>query len=663
MCGIAGFAALGPDAVARLSPGAASRRLEAMVASLEHRGPDGSGFEVDDGVALGMCRLAILDPAGGRQPLRNEDDTVRAVFNGEIYNFRQLRRGLEARGHRLRSRSDGEVLVHLWEEQGPECVASLDGMFAFALHDRRRHGLFLARDRLGIKPLYLAQNGHEIAFASELGALLAGDQGAHGIERQIDPVAVAELLSWEYVQAPRTLLRAVRKLAPGTWRWIDLERGTTRDTTYWRPLPPTRGSGDPSAKTRTRKEWVEDVDTALGEAVARQEVSDVPLGCLLSGGVDSSLVAHHLRRARAAGEGMASRDPVLAFSLGFAEPSWDESRHARRVARHLGLEHRLEQLDRLDGPHGLEAQAAGLIDSLLPRLDDPIGDFSIVPTFLVCRLARREVKVVLTGDGGDELFGGYETYRAQLAARLWQRLPRALRHPAEALARRLPPSTAKKGLRNILRRLAEGLAHPAELGHARWRLFAGEALRRELLSPELLDALDTSPEAPLLRLADEVPDRQPVARALHMDRWSYLSDNCLPKVDRMSMACSLEARVPFLDHRLVELALGLPDDLLATWQQSKILLKAIARRHLPATVVDRPKQGFSMPMKHWLRGVLRPLLEELLAPDRLREGGLFALDGVERLRREHLAGRADHAHLLWTLMVIEDWRRRRGARW
>lgn len=651
MCGIAGFATFGPTADTHFESVETRRRLETMVATLEHRGPDDAGYGVGDGVALGMRRLAIQDPQGGRQPLRNEDDTVWAVFNGEIYNFRQLRRQLENRGHQLRSSSDGEVLVHLWEEHGAAMVALLDGMFAFALHDRRRRRLLLARDRLGIKPLYVARGRGELAFASEPKAILAGDPMGRRFPRRIDPVAVAELLSWEYIHAPRTLLRSVRKLVPGTWQLFDLESGDEQETTYWRPLPAIAGETSHYGEG----EWVERIDSALADAVDRQRVSDVPLGCLLSGGVDSSLVAHHLQWA--AGIAGADAGSVSAFSLGFADPSWDESRHARRVAEHLGLDHRLEKLE------GLESVATGLIDRLLPMLDDPIGDFSIVPTFLVCRLARREVKVVLTGDGGDEVFGGYETYRAELFARLWQRLPTVLRRPAEALARALPPTAAKKGLLNIARRMAEGLAHPEELGHARWRLFAGETLRRELLSPELLDALDVSPEAPLLALAEEASDRGAVARALHMDRWSYLSDNCLPKVDRMSMACSLEARVPLLDQRLVELALALPDELLTNRRQSKILLKAVARRHLPASVVDRPKEGFSMPMKHWLRGLLRPRLEELLAPARLREGGLFAAEGVETLCREHLAGRADHAHLLWTLMVIEDWRQRWGASW
>jgi len=623
MCGIAGIVALGG------APAPEVALLRRMCDTLVHRGPDDEGIDVAGGVGLGMRRLSIIDLAGGAQPLFNEDRSVRAVFNGEIYNYRELTRELVAAGHRFHSATDGEVIVHLWEEHGPAFVERLNGMFAIALHDARRGRFVLVRDRLGIKPLFWAHEGAHLVFASEIKALLASPH----VSRRLDVDALGQFVAWEYVPAPRTLLAGVHKLDAACLLELDLADGRRELRRYWE-LPP------PVADARPDAEWAERVDAKLRECVRRQLVSDVPLGAFLSGGVDSSLVAAAMERPR-------------TFSIGFDDASYDELPWSERVAAHLGTRHRTEVL----APRALE-----LFDPLMAFMDDPIADFSIFPTYLVSRLARSEVTVALSGDGGDELFGGYETYVAQQKARAWSRLPAPLREGLlERVVRALPPRPQKKGWVNKARRFVEGVGHDARLGHARWRLFAGEALRHELFTPEALAAMDTPTGEHVLRRSAEAGERDDVDRALYVDVKSYLVDNCLVKVDRMSMACSLETRVPLLDHELVELAFRVPSGLKVGGGATKILLKRVAARHVPRECVYRPKQGFSIPIKQWLFGPLRPLTEELLDATRLRAEGLLRVETVERLKREHAAGRENHSHVLWALLVFQDWRRRWAA--
>jgi asparagine synthase (glutamine-hydrolysing) len=554
MCGIAGLLALGGGQPPE------RRTLEILARELHHRGPDDEGFHLEGPVGLAMRRLSILDVEGGAQPVHSEDGGVTALLNGEIYNFRELRQGLLEGGHRLRSSGDTEVLVHLYEDHGLRFLDHLRGMFALALWDRRRRRMVLARDPLGIKPLFHThvRVNDRLLFASELGALLATGE----VPRRLDHDALGELLAWEYVPSPHTLLRDVHKLPAGHCLVADATTGTV-DIHPYRCPPPEQSPEN----TVHPAEAEEELDHLLGQAVAEQLVSDVPLGALLSGGVDSSLVVHH----------MARRGPVRAFSLGFADPTYDESQHARTVARHLGVEHTVEVLD--ESPEEL-------LDHLLGHLDDPIADTSIVPTYQVCRLARRHVKVVLTGDGGDELFGGYETYLAEGAARLVAGLGAPLRHAARLAAARIPPRPAKKGPVNKARRFLEGLGHDPRLGHARWRLFAGAALQAELFAEGRRG--EATPERHVLQLVERFRARSPVDRALAVDLSSYLVDNCLVKVDRMSMACSLEARVPLLDERLVDFAFRLPPKLKVGLRRTKVLLKRVARRHLPRGVVERP---------------------------------------------------------------------------
>lgn len=626
MCGIAGVAALRGEA---LPP---RERLENMCATIAHRGPDDQGIHLQNGVALGARRLSIIDVEGGRQPLFNEDRTVCLVFNGEIYNYRELRQSLLAKGHRFRSATDGEVLVHLWEDHGPGFLEHLNGMFALALHDARRRRLLLARDRVGIKPLYYANTGSHLVFGSEVKTVLS----SRLVGRGIDLEGLGEFLAWEYIPAPRTLLEQVRKLAAGESMEVDLSNGACRTRRWWDvPMPP--GEANPGGVSRP-EEWEDAVDAKLKECVRRQLVSDVPLGAFLSGGVDSSLV-------------VAAMGGASTFSIGFEDRSYNELSWSKAVAEHLGVSHTTEVI---------RPQIQDLFDCLMHFMDDPIGDFSIFPTYLVSRLSRGSVKVVLSGDGGDELFGGYETYVAQSRARLWKKLPRPLRaRVIEPLVLALPPRSEKRGVVNKARRFVEGLQHDEQLGHVRWRLFVGDALRRELFTDDALREMNAPVGEHVLHLFARAGERDEVDRCLYVDLMSYLTDNCLVKVDRMSMACSLEARVPILDHELVELAFRVPSHLKVRGGSTKVLLKRVGARHVPKDCIYRPKQGFSIPIKNWLKTTLRPLMDELLQPDRLHAEGIFRAQTVGRLVREHLEGRENHSHVLWSLMVFQDWR----ARW
>ena len=626
MCGIAGVASVAGKSVIDLG------RLRAMTDSLVHRGPDETGTEICDGVALGMRRLSIIDLEGGSQPLYNEDRTIRVVFNGEIYNHRELRQGLEARGHHLVTKTDGEVIAHLWEELGPRFPTVLNGMFAIALHDMRANKVALVRYHFGIKPLYYARGEGRLVFGSEVKAVLASGI----VPRELDLDALGEFLSWEYVPAPRTLLRGVRKLLAGGMVELDLIGGKIRESSWWE-LPAASGvAGLPASQA----EWEEAIDCSVRQAVRRQLMSDVPLGAFLSGGVDSSLV-------------VAAMGGAQTYSIGFDDPTYDETAWSRQVAAHLGVNHRIEVI---------RPDAMGLFSELMRYMDDPIADVSIFPTYLVSRVARSEVKVALSGDGGDEVFGGYETYAAQSAARLWRRVPGPARQAvARFISGRVRPTGSKKGLVNTGLRFLEGAGHDPRLGHARWRLFAGEGLRQELFTPEARAAMPTSVGEHVLRLADEAGPRGAVDRGLYVDLRSYLADNCLVKVDRMAMACSLEVRVPLLDPELVVLASRMPERYKVAGQRTKILLKRVAARHVPQRCVYRRKQGFSVPMKQWLNREFRPLVDELLAPDRLRQEGIFRVDTVERLKAEHARQEQNHSHVLWALVVFQDWRVRWGV--
>jgi asparagine synthase (glutamine-hydrolysing) len=487
----------------------------------------------------------------------------------------------------------------------------------------------LARDHVGIKPLYYAFHSGTLVFGSEVKVVLASGL----IPRELDVDALGQFLAWEYVPGEATLLRHVRKLRAGEMLELDLTTGCKGVSRYWH-LPVPEVCAD-----RSEADWQDAVDATVKACVRRQLVSDVPLGAFLSGGVDSSLVV--------AAMGAGAR----TFSIGFDDPSYNEVPWSERVAASLGVSHRVELI---------KPQVVDLFQHLMNFMDDPIGDFSIFPTYLVSRLAREDVTVALSGDGGDELFGGYETYLADEAANRWTRIPAMTRGMVEPAVRALPPTAAKKGLINKAKRFVEGFDHDEHLGHARWRVFAGETTRSELFTAAALEAMHTPVGSHVAELRREAHGRDRRDQALYIDLRSYLVDNCLVKVDRMSMACSLETRVPLLDPELIELAFRMPSSLKYSMRRTKILLKRVASRHVPKECVYRPKQGFSIPIKNWLRGEFKPLVEDLLARDRIDREGIFEPEMVERLKREHQENRANHSHILWSLLVFQDWRERWG---
>jgi asparagine synthase (glutamine-hydrolysing) len=621
MCGIAGVATRGSTPPREL--------IGSMCDVMRHRGPDGEGVHVEPGVGLGMRRLAVLDLVTGDQPVTNEAGTVHVVFNGEIYNYRELREELAAKGHRFRGTGDSEVIPRLYEEHGLAFLSRLNGMFAIALWDSELKRLMLARDRMGIKPLYYSVRGGSLWFASEVKCILAGG----GSSRGIDPLGVDQLLTFEYTASPATLFEDVKKLPPGGW--LTFSGGRIHQGRFW-SLPPH----EPDLKSDAG-ELAERLRHTLLGAVRRQLASDVPLGAFLSGGIDSSILVAAMKEV--------SPTPPLTFSIGFGDPTYSELRYARAVAAHCGTRHHEEILT----PDYLS-----LLPEVISQLDQPIADFSVFPTLLVARMARRRVTVALGGDGGDELFGGYDTYRAdRLSARFLDWQPAPLRAAAEWLARGLPLGKGKRGLANELRRFLEGARLPPDWQHVRWMVFLREEQRARLYTREFQAQVAGATEG-LVRTVLEDGGADRLAAQMRCDIRFYLPEDILAKVDAMSMASSLEARVPYLDNEVVDLALAIPSRLKVRGGERKWILKRAFAGYLPQTVLRRGKEGFSMPMKHWLTHEWNALMHELLSPRNLAADGLFDGHYVERLMREHETGAHNHSHLLWALMVFQLWRDR-----
>ncbi len=598
-----------------------------MVRTLHHRGPDEEGSVTLPGVGLGMRRLSIVDLAGGQQPFANEADTVQLVANGEIYNFPDLRRELETHGHAFRSRSDIEVLVHAYEQWGIEFLSRLRGMFALALWDGRSRTLVAARDRAGEKPLYWTRTPRGLLLASEVKALLVRPD----VSRELDLEAVDQFLTYEYVIAPRTILKGVHKLPAG--HYLLYRDGNVTVHRYW------------DAATVRVREWrdgeaAEALREGLKRAVVSQMMADVPLGAFLSGGIDSSTIVAFMSEA--------SMQPINSFSIGFEDGTYNELPFAREVAAAFRTNHR----ERTVSPSLNE-----LFDRLVVHLDEPYADVSLFPTYLVSQLAREHVKVALSGDGGDELFGGYDAYHAQQVAARFAPVGGALMPAVAAVAAALPPTDKKKGVVNKFKRFIEGAAQaPGDLGHYRWMVYLGARAKSRLYAGALQAALTNSDVYQPVRQAlarygsDDLLNRQ-----LYTDLIVYLADDILVKVDRMSMATSLETRAPFLDADVMELAFSMPGDLKLRDGERKWILKRAMRGLLPGRILTRKKEGFSIPMKNWLRRELEPLMRSLLSAERVAARGLFDPAEVTRLIDSHVAGRSNQAHTLFPLMVFERW--------
>jgi asparagine synthase (glutamine-hydrolysing) len=622
MCGIAGF-------INRDGEAADRSLLGRMTGPISHRGPDGEGAFVDGPVGLGHRRLSIIDPALGAQPMSNEDGTVWVSYNGEIYNERGLRDGLEARGHRYRTHCDTESLVHLYEEDGPDFVRKLNGMFALALWDSRRRVLILARDRMGQKPLFYAETGRGgLVFGSEPKALLAHPD----VPRRLDPAGLARYLFYEYVPAPGSIWEGMRKLPAAHLLEWSVDRGEGRSRRYWEspdPLPDRQAPPFPKAAGQF---W-----DRFRDAVGRHRRSDVPLGVFLSGGIDSSSVAASLAELEPARS-------IRTFSIGFDDPTFDESAHARAVADHLGTDHRERTF------------AASDVLELLPEvagwLDEPFGDASILPTHLLSRFARSEVTVCLGGDGADELLAGYPTFAAERAARLYRLLPGPARGLIEAAVGRLPVDHGNISLDFKLKQFVRGASQPGAIAHQRWiGSFSGPEVAGVLATPPAIDV-----EAEHLARAGEIgPGLDRLTRSLLLYQDTYLPEDILTKVDRASMATSLEVRAPFLDAELVDFVAMMPSRDKFSRGTGKRLLRAAAADRLPASILRRPKKGFGIPVARWLRGPLSGLLDRQLEPDRLRRQGLLRPEAVSRLVAEHRAGVRDHRKPLWTLLMLQLW--------
>ncbi len=623
MCGIAGILYSERDRL--VDP----RVLDAMGRSLWHRGPDGSGTWIEPGVGLAHRRLAIIDPAAGRQPIGNEDDSIQIVFNGEIYNYRTLRDGLVARGHRFRTQSDTEVLVHLYEECGPDFVDQLRGMFALAIWDRPRGRLTLARDRIGIKPLYLYRDAKQLLFGSEPKAILA-----YGIDRSVDPRALEDYLCYGFVPGPRSIFRGIEKWPAGHMLTVEVDNGRFRERgrRYWAPAFDSNGPVDEA-------NLVTSVSETIDSAVLSHLVADVPVGAFLSGGIDSSIVVESASRHLPA---------MHTFSIGFREAGYDELPHARRVAGRFGTRH-IEQV--------VSSDSAEALEGLTEHYDEPFADPSAIPTLALSRMAAEHVKVVLSGDGGDEAFGGY----SRSAHHLWEPrirsgCPAAIRTGLLGpLGRRWPKADY---LPRIFRAktLLENLSRDPATAYAYTLSTLRSDRRRSLLSSELIAELgDHDPEREMALRYPRDGERDHLAGMIAVDLAATLVDGYLVKVDRASMAHGLEVRPPLLDHELLESALAMPSMFKIRDGQTKWILKRTYDDRLPPGILDRPKQGFEVPLSEWFRGSLHATFRDrVLSPSSI-VGDWIDRDRVARLLQRHRSGLGDESRPLWTLMVLAAW--------
>jgi asparagine synthase (glutamine-hydrolysing) len=601
-----------------------------MTQAMKHRGPDEQGFYHCGSVGLGSRRLSIIDLAGGRQPIANEDQSMWIVFNGEIYNYRELRVYLQKKGHSFRTQTDTEVILHLYEEFGLECVQHLNGIFAFAIWDIPHQELTLARDRMGIKPLYYTETSNKFIFGSELKVVLAHPE----VKREIDLISLNEYLSFEYVPSPRTIIRHVHRLEPGhslrytaqgvhhqPYWTISLARSESRPPVHWR-------------------DYADDLYNTVRDSVKQELVSDVPVGVLLSGGLDSSTIAAF----------MAELYPgtVDSFSVGFEEASFDESGYARKVAQHIGTRHNELILT--------SRMVADMVPGITDFLDEPFGDSSLIPTYFLSLFARGHVKVVLGGDGGDELFAGYPTLTAHRLIEYYERVvPRPIRASiVPQIIDLLPVSFNNISFDFKIRRFLAGRGVPLQARHHRWLgSFVDEEkalLLQDWFKPVLRDTYIQA-----YTHARECDARLSLNRLLYNDIKMYLEGDILYKVDRASMAASLEVRVPFLNREVVQFATDLPLELKLNWWTTKYLLKKSMSRRLPPEIINRPKKGFNMPVAHWLTAELRELVLEMLSEERINRQGFFNYKYVRGLLDQHFTFRRDNRKILWTLFIFQLW--------
>lgn len=623
MCGICGFSF--PDK----NP-ADFDVLVRMTSTLEHRGPDEEGYHTDMGIALGHRRLSIIDLATGRQPIHNEDETIYAVFNGEIYNFPELKRDLQAGGHTFYTKTDTEVLVHLYEEMGERFLEKLNGMFAFAIWDGRKRELFLARDRIGIKPLYYAFDGRHLSFASELKSLLK----TPFVDGTLDLESLSLYLTYDFVPAPYSICKGIRKLPPG--HYLVYRDGRLWERPYWDlDLRDRWGENVPQERV------CQEIWSRFRKAVRMRLISDVPLGVLLSGGIDSSSVLAALRE-----EGV---DKIKTFSIGFEDSSFDESSFARRAATFFGTDHYEEILS----PQKL----LDILPTVGSLLDEPLADASIIPTFLLSQFTRKSVKVALGGDGGDELFAGYPTYQAFRLAQIYARVPSWLRRNlVETWVMKLPVSFDNMSLDFRLKKFVRGMSYPPIIRNYVWLGTFSPEEEQKVLNAEIGAEVAELDEYGILNnyLDGKVFDSL-LAKLLFLDMKLYLQEGVLVKVDRASMANSLEVRVPFLDHYFVDFVTALPEGLKLRGLTTKYILKKTMEDKLPRQIVCRKKKGFGIPAAKWIAGDLKELFLDLFSAERIKRQGIFDPTAIQDLLEEHLAKRVDNRKKLWNLCIFQLW--------
>jgi asparagine synthase (glutamine-hydrolysing) len=620
MCGITGFVDQNPT----LEPDVRASVLDRMCRVIAHRGPDDQGVMLTDWAALGMRRLAIIDLAGGHQPISGCDASIRVVFNGEIYNYCELQSDLEARGHRFQTHSDTEAIVHAYEEHGTSCVDYFRGMFAFAIWDERERTLFIARDRTGKKPLYYTLTPHgTFVFGSELKSLLEHPD----VRREINVEAMDAYLALGYVPDPLSIFQGIHKLPPG--HHLTFKDGHTRVEQYW-------DFRYDVVAPRRADEYMEELLALLDEAVRLRLVADVPLGAFLSGGIDSSTIVGLMSRH--------TSQPVKTFSIGFREDGYDELKYARVAANRFNTEHH---------EFIVTPEVCHIIDELAWHLDEPFADSSSIPTYAVSKMAREHVKVVLSGDGGDELFAGYTRYVIDRQRSGFARLPRVVRRGLiQPLSRSLPHSAWG---RNYLHNVSQ---EPLHRYLDSVSLFNG-LNKRSLYSTDFRSQLGGSNRAAMLfeEYSARVRSTEPIDTLLYLDSKTYLPGDILTKVDRMSMAVSLEARVPLLDHKLIEFVTRIPSELKMNGLETKHIFKRAVRGLVPDEILDRPKQGFGLPIQKWINQELRGRIRDTLFDKRTRERGYFDQNYIKLLMDEHDRARRDNTGHLWTLFMLELWHR------
>lgn len=624
MCGIAGWINLEN----KPSQNHSEAVLHSMCERMKHRGPDSEGLWLDEQVALGMRRLSIIDLHTGEQPVYSEDKSVVVVMNGELYNFREVRGKLEKQGHKFETQTDTEILPHLYEEHGETMLEHINGMFAFALWDKRKKKLLIARDRFGEKPLYYGVFDGKLIFASELKVLLANPL----VKTKINTNALRQYLSFDYVPAPHSIYENIFKLPAA--HFLSVENGEVKTRRYWNLTFHKNGSVTSFEKS------VEELRELLSDAVKMRLVSDVPLGILLSGGIDSSTVAAFATQH--------ASEKVKTFSIGFEEDSFDESKYARQVAKHLDTEHYEDKLS--------VGKAADLISEIGKWLDEPMSDGSLIPTFLLSRFVRKYVTVALGGDGGDEIFAGYPMYYAHKVANFYNGIPRIFRNNLiEPIVNNLPVSNKNLSFDYKAKRFVRASKYDLVTRHHSYFGSFSIDEQQNVLSKNVLAETSDDIYADAKNLLKITDAKNEIEQMQFLDINFYMAEDILTKVDRASMAVSLEVRAPFLDPRIAQFAASIPLEYKLKGSKGKYILKKAVENLLPKEILQRPKKGFGIPIAEWLKGRLNPLMHEMLDAKRLKDQGLFDENFVQKLIKEHESNTASHHKQLWTLLVFQLW--------